>query len=112
MIYLNVSIVEEIEPNSPAELAGLQPFTDYLLGTAEKVFYFSLCFGFICLRDVALHCILLSQVFKDAEVLSLELRENEDRPVEFYVYNSETDEVRVVVLLPTLNWGGEGKPTY
>ena len=49
------------------------------------------------------------QVFKDAEVLSQELQENEDKPVEFYVYNSETDEVRVVVLLPTLNWGGEGK---
>ena len=49
------------------------------------------------------------QVFKDAEVLSQELQENEDKPVEFYVYNSETDEVRVVVLLPTLNWGGEGE---
>lgn len=25
-------------PNSPAELAGLQPMTDFLLGTAETVF--------------------------------------------------------------------------
>lgn len=24
-----------------------------------------------------------------------------DRPVEFYVYNTDTDEVRVVVLMPT-----------
>ena len=106
------SIVEEIEPNSPAELAGLQPFTDYLLGTAEKVFYFSLCFGFICQERCCTALHFSVQVFKDAEVLSLELRENEDRPVEFYVYNSETDEVRVVILLPTLNWGGEGTPTY
>ena len=29
--------VLEVEPDSPAELAGLQPFKDYLLGTAEKV---------------------------------------------------------------------------
>ena len=31
--------VLEIETNSPAELAGLVPFKDYLLGTAEKVYY-------------------------------------------------------------------------
>ena len=36
--------VLEIETNSPAELAGLVPFKDYLLGTAEKVHYtFFLC---------------------------------------------------------------------
>lgn len=29
--------VLEVETNSPAELAGLVPFKDYLLGTAEKV---------------------------------------------------------------------------
>ncbi len=29
--------VLEVEANSPAELAGLVPFKDYLLGTAEKV---------------------------------------------------------------------------
>lgn len=30
--------VLEVVPNSPAELAGLQPMTDFLLGTAETVF--------------------------------------------------------------------------
>ena len=29
--------VLEVETNSPAELAGLVPYKDYLLGTAEKV---------------------------------------------------------------------------
>ena len=29
--------VLEVEPDSPAELAGLIPEKDYLLGTAEKV---------------------------------------------------------------------------
>eukprot|EP01038_Epipyxis_sp_PR26KG_P005141 gene5141-7160_t len=75
--------VLEVEANSPADLAGLQPHKDYLLGTAEKV-------------------------FKDTEILNTELLENIDKPVEFYVYNVEADEVRVVVIMPTRDWGGEG----
>ena len=35
----NMCHVLEVEVNSPAELAGLQPHKDYLLGTAEKVSY-------------------------------------------------------------------------
>lgn len=57
--------VLEVAPNSPAELAGLVPMTDYLLGTAEKA-------------------------FKDAETLGEELQHNVDKPVEFFVYNSDT----------------------
>jgi hypothetical protein len=34
-------------------------------------------------------------------VLQAELLEHLDRPVEFYVYNTDSDEVRVVVLMPT-----------
>lgn len=75
--------VLEVEENSPAEIAGLQPGEDYLLGTAEKT-------------------------FKDSDVLFQELKQNLDRPVEFYVYNSISDEVRVVVIMPTEDWGGEG----
>jgi len=73
----------DVEPDSAAELAGLQPNDDYLLGTAEKV-------------------------FKDTEILFEELSKNLEKPVEFYVYNSQTDEVRVTVLMPTDQWGGEG----
>jgi hypothetical protein len=79
----NLCHILDVEADSPAELAGLVPETDYLLGTAEKV-------------------------FKDTDVLYLELKENVDKPVEFYVYNSERDEVRVVLLMPTDDWGGEG----
>mmetsp|Transcript_37941 Transcript_37941/g.38632 ORF Transcript_37941/g.38632 Transcript_37941/m.38632 type:complete len:279 (+) Transcript_37941:130-966(+) len=75
--------VLEVEINSPAELAGLQPYKDYLLGTAEHV-------------------------FKDADVLFEALKLNLEQPMEFYVYNSDTDEVRVVVLMPSAQWGGEG----
>jgi hypothetical protein len=30
------------------------------------------------------------------------------RPVEFYVYNSDTDEVRVAIIMPSDQWGGQG----
>lgn len=75
--------VLEVAPGSPAEIAGLRAGTDYLLGTAERV-------------------------FGDSDVLNDECTLHLDKPVEFYVYNTETDEVRVVVLLPTYSWGGGG----
>lgn len=79
----NLCHILDVETNSPAELAGLIPETDYLLGTAEKA-------------------------FNDTDVLYNELKENIDKPVEFYVYNSDRDQVRVVLLMPTVDWGGEG----
>lgn len=73
--------VLDVEINSPAELAGLQPMTDYLLGTVDVV-------------------------FKNTDILFDVLRVNIDKPVEFYVYNSSTDEVRLCVLMPSQDWGG------
>lgn len=73
--------VLDVEINSPAELAGLQPMTDYLLGTVDVV-------------------------FKNTDILFDVLRVNVDKPVEFYVYNSSTDEVRLCVLMPSQDWGG------
>lgn len=75
--------VLSVENNSPAAIAGLTPMTDYLLGTTSTSFD----------TDSAL-----------AEVIMV----HADRIVEMYVYNSETDLVRVVTLMPTLSWGGRG----
>mmetsp|Transcript_1779 Transcript_1779/g.2795 ORF Transcript_1779/g.2795 Transcript_1779/m.2795 type:complete len:263 (+) Transcript_1779:119-907(+) len=75
--------VLEVEPNSPADLAGLQEGTDYILGTTEKF-------------------------FRDVDALFDELQEHLNKPLEFYVYSSETDEVRNVVIMPSNEWGGEG----
>ena len=61
-------------------MAGLVPEQDFLLGTTA--------------------CALES-----ADVLARVLRENLDRVVELYVYNSTSDMVRVVGLLPTYSWG-------
>lgn len=75
--------VLEVVPNSPAELAGLQPTTDYLLGTAETV-------------------------FKDPDVLEEVLGRTLEQTVDFYIYNTETDTVRTATLMPNLKWGGRG----
>ena len=75
--------VLSVEPDSPGELAGLEAEKDYLLGTAEKV-------------------------FKDTEALYEEVRKFLDSTVEFFVYNTITDEVRVVVVMPTEDWNGQG----
>lgn len=79
----HVCHVLDVEVNSPAELAGLQAQVDYLLGTAETV-------------------------FKTTDALFAVLQSNIEKPVEFYVYSTVTDEVRVVVLMPSAHWGGEG----
>mmetsp|Transcript_28671 Transcript_28671/g.42458 ORF Transcript_28671/g.42458 Transcript_28671/m.42458 type:complete len:451 (-) Transcript_28671:66-1418(-) len=75
--------VLSVEENSPASIAGLNPLTDYLLGTCEVSFASDVVLG-----DV--------------------LYQFEDVPVEFYVYNTEGDVVRIVTLLPTYSWGGDG----
>jgi len=75
--------VLDVSPGSPAAVAGLVEGTDYLLGTAERV-------------------------FGDADVLNDECTLSLERSVEFYVYNVDSDEVRVVAMLPTYSWGGGG----
>ncbi|GAX11603.1 hypothetical protein FisN_1Lh032 [Fistulifera solaris] len=72
-----------VEPQSPAAIAGLVPFKDFLLGTTHQTLNSS------------------------AELATL-LRQHEDHVVELYVYNTDSDMVRVVALMPTLEWGGKG----
>ena len=57
--------VLEVQPNTAAEMANLRPETDFLLGTAERV-------------------------FKDPEALYDECQQHPDAPVEFYVYVAST----------------------
>jgi len=72
-----------VEDQSPASVAGLVPYKDFLLGTAH-------------------------QTFENTQVLAAVLKQYEDRVVELYVYNCDSDLVRVVALMPTLSWGGGG----
>jgi len=79
----NLLRVVSIQPGSPAAKSGLKPQTDYLLGTTMES-------------------------FENEDVLGDVLYENENQVLEIYVYNSETDVVRVVTIVPSLKWGGGG----
>lgn len=79
----NLLRVLSVEKQSPAALAGLTPNTDYLLGTTVES-------------------------FENENILAEVLEENEDNVVEIYVYNTESDVVRVVTLVPSVKWGGNG----
>ncbi|GKY90612.1 hypothetical protein MPSEU_000034800 [Mayamaea pseudoterrestris] len=72
-----------VAPKSPADLAGLVPLKDFLLGTTH-------------------------QTMDSTETLAAVLQQYQDTVVEIYVYNCDADKVRVVALMPTFNWGGRG----
>lgn len=71
------------ETNSPAAIAGLVPEQDYLLGTT-------------------------THSFDSTKVLAAVLETHVDKVVELYVFNTNSDKVRVVALMPTWSWGGNG----
>jgi hypothetical protein len=75
--------VLEVVEDSPAYVAGLVPMKDYLLGTTFTG-------------------------FASSQILATVLEEHVDHVVEIYVYNSDSDVVRVVALMPTFSWGGRG----
>mmetsp|Transcript_11567 Transcript_11567/g.16987 ORF Transcript_11567/g.16987 Transcript_11567/m.16987 type:complete len:351 (-) Transcript_11567:68-1120(-) len=72
-----------VERNSPAAIAGLVPEQDYLLGT-------------------------VSDSLEDTQALADLLMAHMDKVVELYVYNTRSDVVRVVPIMPTFSWGGGG----
>ncbi|XP_011135871.1 Golgi reassembly-stacking protein 2 [Harpegnathos saltator] len=78
----NVWHVLEVHPSSPAELAGLRPFTDYIIGA-----------------DSILH---------ESENLFTLIEAHESRPLKLYVYNTKDDFCREVTITPNNTWGGEG----
>jgi hypothetical protein len=75
--------VLQVEHHSPAQVAGLVEYQDYLLGTT-------------------------TETLDGTETLSKILQAHTDKVVELYVYNVESDMVRVVALMPTWSWGGKG----
>ncbi|GFY62630.1 golgi reassembly-stacking protein 2 [Trichonephila inaurata madagascariensis] len=78
----NVWHVLEIQPHSPADLAGLHPFDDYIIGA-----------------DSVLH---------ESEDLFSLIEAHEGKALTLYVYNAVSDLCREVVITPNKNWGGEG----
>ncbi|XP_048836535.1 Golgi reassembly-stacking protein 2-like [Brienomyrus brachyistius] len=78
----NVWHVLEVEPNSPAALAGLRPHTDYIIGA--------------------------DTVMNESEDLFSLIENHEGKGLKLYVYNTDTDNCREVVITPNSVWGGEG----
>lgn len=78
----NVWHVLEVEPNSPAALAGLRPHTDYIIGA--------------------------DTVMNESEDLFSLIETHEGKGLKLYVYNTDTDNCREVVITPNGAWGGEG----
>lgn len=73
----------DILENSPAESAGLVPFGDYVIGWSGGV-----------LRH-------------EGDFYEL-VESHEGRPLRLYVYNSDYDHTREVIIVPNREWGGEG----
>jgi len=75
--------VLSVHTSSPAEVAGLESYTDYIVGTPELL-------------------------FNDQEDFYALVRANEGSGIPLYVYSTVTDSVRLVTISPNNNWGGHG----
>ncbi|XP_008306144.1 Golgi reassembly-stacking protein 1-like [Cynoglossus semilaevis] len=78
----NVWHVLDVEPNSPAALAGLIAHDDFIVGA--------------------------DQVLQDSEDFFSLVEASEGKPLKLLVYNNKTDQCREVVVTPNGAWGGEG----
>ncbi|KAF2399890.1 hypothetical protein EJ06DRAFT_477627 [Trichodelitschia bisporula] len=73
----------DVAPNSPADLAGLLPYGDYVIGSPEAVIR-----GESGLGELVEHHL--------------------DRPLRLLVYNHEYNVTRHVDITPSRSWGGQG----
>lgn len=78
----NVWHVLDVDPSSPAAVAGLQAHTDFIVGA--------------------------DQVLQDSEDFFSLIESYEGKPLKLLVYNTETDQCRDVLVTPNGAWGGEG----
>lgn len=73
----------DVMPNSPADTAGLLPYSDYVIGSPDGQLQ-----GEGALGDL--------------------VETSMDTPLRLYVYNHEYDVTRMLTITPTKSWGGEG----
>lgn len=82
-VVSNIWHVLDVAADSPADAAGLLPYSDYILGTPEGVLH-------------------------GEGGLSELVEDHIGRPLRLYVYNNEYDVTREVTIQPSRDWGGEG----
>ncbi|CAF3210416.1 unnamed protein product [Rotaria socialis] len=78
----NVWHVLDVQPHSPASLAGLRSDTDYIIGA--------------------------DTLLNDAEDFFALIESNQGKSLKLYVYNCDGDSTREISLTPNIGWGGEG----
>ncbi|KAM9349726.1 Golgi reassembly-stacking protein 1a [Symphorus nematophorus] len=76
--------VHGVQPNSPAEQAGLQPFFDFILSLDNK------------------------RLNEENELLKELLKANMEKAVKMEVYSTKTTRVRELEVVPSNMWGGQG----
>ncbi|KUJ22270.1 uncharacterized protein LY89DRAFT_680409 [Mollisia scopiformis] len=79
----NIWHILDVPANSPADVAGLLPYSDYILGTPEGVLHGEAGLGEL-------------------------VEDHIGRPLRLYVYNNEYNVTREVTIHPSKDWGGEG----
>lgn len=82
LTYIVIFTCQEVHPSSPAEIAGLRPFTDYIIGA-----------------DSIMH---------ESEDFFTLIEAHEGRSLKLFVYNTSDDTCREVHITPNHNWGGQG----
>ncbi|XP_061926656.1 Golgi reassembly-stacking protein 2-like isoform X1 [Entelurus aequoreus] len=78
----NVWHVLEVAPNSPAAIAGLQAYDDYIIGA--------------------------DTFLEQSEDLFILIDASEGRQLALHVYNTNSGDCREVLITPNGNWGGAG----
>ncbi|KAK3383774.1 GRASP55/65 PDZ-like domain-containing protein [Lasiosphaeria ovina] len=82
-VVSNIWHVLDVPAGSPADAAGLLPYSDYILGTPEGVLH-------------------------GEGGLSELVEDHIGRPLRLYVYNNEYNVTREVTIQPSRDWGGQG----
>ncbi|KAH8602560.1 GRASP55/65 PDZ-like domain-containing protein [Bisporella sp. PMI_857] len=82
-IASNIWHVLDVPASSPADVAGLLPYSDYILGTPEGVLHGESGLGEL-------------------------VEDHIGRPLRLYVYNNEYDVTREITIHPSRDWGGQG----
>lgn len=77
----NVWHILEVEPGSPAALAGLKPYSDYVIGA--------------------------DSILQESEDLFSLIEAHDNKPLKLFVYNVTTDTCRQVTITPNSHWGGK-----
>ncbi|PAA73432.1 hypothetical protein BOX15_Mlig018024g1 [Macrostomum lignano] len=78
----NVWHVLDVQPNSPAALAGFVSDSDYIIGA--------------------------DALLQDAEDLFAMIEAHDNKPLKLYVYSTVSDSCRELTIVPNSAWGGEG----